>query len=145
MPRENKDRRIITNDLLKSQETIIFYEAPHRLLDTLTYLLDTFGNRRIAVCRELTKVYQEIYRGTLSEAVNYFVENKPRGEFVLVLEGKRLEEIKEEKRETWANLSIEEHILKYMNDGINKKEAIKLVAKERELPKNEVYKFSTNI
>ncbi|AGX45293.1 16S rRNA (cytidine(1402)-2'-O)-methyltransferase [Clostridium saccharobutylicum] len=145
LPRENKDRRIITNDLLKSQETIIFYEAPHRLLDTLTYLLDTFGNRRIAVCRELTKVYQEIYRGTLSEAVNYFVENKPRGEFVLVLEGKRLEEIKEEKRETWANLSIEEHILKYMNDGINKKEAIKLVAKERELPKNEVYKFSTNI
>ncbi|NSA20378.1 16S rRNA C1402 (ribose-2'-O) methylase RsmI [Clostridium saccharobutylicum] len=73
------------------------------------------------------------------------MENKPRGEFVLVLEGKRLEEIKEEKRETWANLSIEEHILKYMNDGINKKEAIKLVAKERELPKNEVYKFSTNI
>ena len=145
LPRENKDRRIITDELLKSQETIIFYEAPHRLLDTLTYLLDTFGNRRIAVCRELTKVYQEIYRGTLSEAVNYFVENKPRGEFVLVLEGKRLEEIKEEKRETWANLSIEEHILKYMNDGINKKEAIKLVAKERELPKNEVYKFSTNI
>lgn len=145
LPRENKDRRIITDELLRSQETIIFYEAPHRLLDTLTYLLDTFGDRRIAVCRELTKVYQEIYRATLSEAMNYFMENKPRGEFVLVLEGKRLEEIKEEKRETWANLSIEEHILKYMNDGINKKEAIKLVAKDRELPKNEVYKFSTNI
>lgn len=145
LPRENKDRRIVTDELLKSQETIIFYEAPHRLLDTLTYLLDTFGNRRIAVCRELTKVYQEIYRATLSEAMNYFMENKPRGEFVLVLEGKKLEEIKEEKRETWANLSIEEHILKYMNDGINKKEAIKLVAKDRELPKNEVYKFSTNI
>lgn len=145
LPRENKERKIITNELLQSQETIIFYEAPHRLIDTLTFLLETFGDRKIAVCRELTKVYEEIYRSTLKEAVQYFVENRPRGEFVLVLEGKRLEEIKEAQRETWINLSIEEHILKYINNGINKKEAIKLVAKERELPKSEVYKFSTNI
>ena len=77
--------------------------------------------------------------------MQYFEEKKPRGEFVLVLEGKKIEDIKEEQRETWINLSIEEHIMKYVNDGINKKEAIKLVAKERELPKSEVYKFSTNI
>ncbi|MFL0164036.1 16S rRNA (cytidine(1402)-2'-O)-methyltransferase [Candidatus Clostridium helianthi] len=145
LPRENKERKIVTNQLLQSQETIIFYEAPHRLIDTLEYLLDTFGDRKIAVCRELTKIYQEIYRGTLKEAVKYFLENKPRGEFVLVLEGKRLEEIKEEQREEWIHLSIEEHIVKYINGGASKKEAIKLVAKERELPKNEVYKFSTNI
>lgn len=145
LPRENKERKIITDELLNSQETLIFYEAPHRLLDTLSYLLDTFGDRNIAVCRELTKLYQEIFRGKLSEAVNHFVDNKPRGEFVLVLEGKKLEDIKEEKKQEWVNLSIEEHILKYMNEGINKKEAIKLVAKDRELPKNEVYKFSTNI
>lgn len=145
LPRENKERKIITNELLQSQETMIFYEAPHRLIDTLTFLLETFGDRKIAVCRELTKIYEEIYRSSLKEAVQYFVENKPRGEFVLVLEGKKLEEIKEEKRETWINLSIEEHILKYISDGVNKKEAIKLVAKERELPKSEVYKFSTNI
>lgn len=145
LPRENKERKIITDELLKSQETLIFYEAPHRLLDTLTYLLDTFGNRRIAVCRELTKIYEEIYRGNLKEALEYFIENRPRGEFVLVLEGKKLEEIKEEKREEWINLSIEEHIVKYIKDGISKKDAIKLVAKERELPKSEVYKFSTNI
>lgn len=145
LPRENKERKIITDELLKSQETLIFYEAPHRLLDTLTYLLDTFGNRRIAVCRELTKIYEEIYRGNLKEALGYFIENRPRGEFVLVLEGKKLEEIKEEKREEWINLSIEEHIVKYIKDGISKKDAIKLVAKERELPKSEVYKFSTNI
>lgn len=77
--------------------------------------------------------------------MNYFVENKFRGEFVFVLEGKRLEEIKEEKREIWVNLFIEEYILKYMNDGINKKEVIKFVVKERELFKNEVYKFLINI
>lgn len=145
LPRENKERKIITEKLLQSQETIIFYEAPHRLLDTLAFLLDVFGDRRIAVCRELTKIYQEIYRGTIKEAVQYFTGNKPRGEFVLVLEGKTLEEIKEEQRETWADLSIEDHIRKHINEGMNKKEAIKLVAKERELPKNQVYKFSTNI
>lgn len=145
LPRENKDRKVIADELLQSQETLIFYEAPHRLIDTLTFLLEMFGDRKIAVCRELTKIYEEIYRGTLKQAVQYFIENKPRGEFVLILEGKKLEDIKEEKKEAWISLSIEEHILKYMNDGINKKEAIKLVAKERELPKSEVYKFSTNI
>lgn len=145
LPRENKERKVITDELLNSQETLIFYEAPHRLLDTLSYLLDTFGDRNIAVCRELTKLYQEIFRGKLSEAIQHFVDNKPRGEFVLVLEGKKLEDIKEEKKQEWINLSIEEHILKYIKDGINKKEAIKLVAKDRELPKSEVYKFSTNI
>ena len=145
LPRENKDRKIITDELLQSQETLIFYEAPHRLIDTLTFLLDAFGDRKIAVCRELTKIYQEIYRGNIKEAIQYFIEKKPRGEFVLVLEGKKLEDIKQEKKEAWINLSIEEHILKYINDGTNKKDAIKLVAKERELPKSEVYKFSTNI
>lgn len=145
LPRENKEKRIITDELLNSQETLIFYEAPHRLLDTLSYLIDVFGNRKIAVCRELTKLYEEIFRGDLSSAVQYFIKNKPRGEFVLVLEGKRIEDIKEEKKQEWINLSIEAHILKYIKDGISKKEAIKLVAKDRELPKSEVYKFSTNI
>lgn len=145
LPRENKDRRVITDELLNSQETLIFYEAPHRLLDTLSYLMEVFGDRKIAVCRELTKLYEEIFRGNLSDAIQNFVNNKPRGEFVLVLEGKKIEDIKEEKKQEWINLSIEDHILKYIKDGINKKEAIKLVAKDRELPKSEVYKFSTNI
>ncbi|GMM65458.1 ribosomal RNA small subunit methyltransferase I [Clostridium butyricum] len=90
LPRENKDRRVITDELLNSQETLIFYEAPHRLLDTLSYLMDVFGDRKIAVCRELTKLYEEIFRGNLSGAIQNFVNNKPRGEFVLVLEGKKL-------------------------------------------------------
>ena len=145
LPRENKERKLVTNELLNCQETLIFYEAPHRLLDTLSFLLDVFGDRKIAVCRELTKLYEQIYRGTLSEALKHFIENKPRGEFVLVLEGKSIEDIKQEKIDTWIDLSIEEHILKYMNNGIKKKEAIKMVAKDRELPKSEVYKFSTNL
>ena len=129
LPRENKDRRVITDELLNSQETLIFYEAPHRLLDTLSYLMDVFGDRKIAVCRELTKLYEEIFRGNLSDAIQNFVNNKPRGEFVLVLEGKKIEDIKEEKKQEWINLSIEDHILKYIKDGINKKEAIKTCRK----------------
>lgn len=145
LPRENKERRIIMDELINNQDTIIFYEAPHRLLDTLKFLLEGFGNRKIAVCRELTKIYEEIYRGSLNKAIEHFEKNRPRGEFVLVLEGKNIQEIKEEKKEAWINLSIEEHIVQYINNGMTKKEAIKLVAKDREIPKNEIYKYSINI
>ena len=145
LPRENKERKPIIQDIINCQETIILYEAPHRLLDTLSFLLSNLGDRKIAVCRELTKLYEEIYRGSISESVNYFQVNKPRGEFVLVIEGKRIEDIEEEKKSIWIDLSIEEHILSYINNGISKKEAIKIVAKDRNLPKNEIYKFSTDL
>lgn len=145
LPRENKERKPIIQDIINCQETIIFYEAPHRLLDTLSFLLNNLGDRKIAVCRELTKLYEEIYRGTISESIDYFQVNKPRGEFVLIIEGRRIEDIEEEKKSAWIDLSIEEHILSYINNGMSKKEAIKTVAKDRNLPKNEVYKFSTNL
>ena len=145
LPRENKERKPIIQDIINCQETIILYEAPHRLLDTLSFLLSNLGDRKIAVCRELTKLYEEIYRGSISESVNYFQVNKPRGEFVLVIDGKRIEDIEEEKKSIWIDLSIEEHILSYINNGISKKEAIKMVAKDRNLPKNEIYKFSTDL
>lgn len=145
LPRENKERKPIIEELMNYQETLIFYEAPHRLLDTLGFLYDNLGNRKIAVCRELTKLYEEIYRGNINEAINYFKINKPRGEFVLIIEGKKIEEIEEEKKSQWIDLTVEEHILSYMNNGISKKDAIKKVAKDRNLPKNEVYKFSTNL
>lgn len=145
LPRENKERKPIIQDIINCQETIILYEAPHRLLDTLSFLLSNLGDRKIAVCRELTKLYEEIYRGSISESVNYFQVNKPRGEFVLVIEGKRIEDIEEEKKSIWIDLRIEEHILSYINNGISKKEAIKMVAKDRNLPKNEIYKFSTDL
>lgn len=145
LPRENKERKPIIKEIKNYIDTLIFYEAPHRLLDTLQFLNENLGNRNIAVCRELTKLYQEIFRGTIEGSIKYFTANRPRGEFVLVVEGKKIEEIEQEKRSVWENLSIEEHILMYMKQDINKKDAIKKVAKDRNLPKNEVYKYSTNI
>lgn len=145
LPRENKERKPIIEEMKNYIDTLIFYEAPHRLLDTLQFLNENLGNRNIAVCRELTKLYQEIFRGTIEQSIKYFTANRPRGEFVLVVEGKRIEEIEQEKRSVWENLSVEEHILMYMKQDINKKDAIKKVAKDRNLPKNEVYKCSTNI
>ena len=145
LPRENKERKPIIEEIKNVRDTIIFYEAPHRLLNTLEYLKENLGDRKIALCRELTKLHEEIYRGNISEGIEYFVENRPRGEFVLVIEGKSDESIKAEKEELWNSLTIEEHLIKTIESGIDKKEAIKLVAKERGIAKKEVYKYSTNL
>lgn len=145
LPRENKDRKIIIEEIINAKETLVFYEAPHRLLDTLNYLKVSLGNRKIAACRELTKLHEEIVRGSIEECINHFVEKRPRGEFVLVVEGKSEETIKAEKEALWSDLTIEEHILRNIESGIDKKQAIKIVAKERNLPKSEVYKHSTEL
>lgn len=145
LPRENKDRIPVIEEVKNARDTLIFYEAPHRLLNTLSFLLDNLGNRSIAACRELTKLHEEIFRGSITESINYFTENRPRGEFVLVISGKSDEDIKIEKESQWIDLSIEEHLEKVISEGINKKEAIKLVAKERGLAKKDVYKYSTNL
>lgn len=145
LPRENKDRKPLIEDLKNRKETLIFYEAPHRILNTIQFLYDNLGNRKVALCRELTKLYEEIKRFTLEEAVEFYKDNSPRGEFVIVVEGKSDEEIFKEEKEKWEDLSIEEHIKKYMVEGLNKKDAIKKVAKDRKLPKNEIYKHSLNL
>ncbi len=145
LPRENKDRNPVIDEVKNVRDTIIFYEAPHRLLNTLEYLKENLGDRKIAVCRELTKLHEEIYRGKLSEAIEFFTEGRPRGEFVLVIEGKSDETIKAEKEAKWNSLSIEEHLIKVIEEGFDKKEAIKIVAKERGLAKKEVYKYSTEL
>jgi 16S rRNA (cytidine1402-2'-O)-methyltransferase len=145
LPRENKDRKPIIDDLVNRTETLIFYEAPHRILNTLEFLHENLGDRKIAICRELTKMYEDIIRMTLGEAIEYYKEISPRGEYVLVLEGKSLEELQEEERSKWNNLSVEEHIKTYIEEGFSKKDAIKKVAKDREMPKSEVYKYSINI
>lgn len=145
LPRENKDRNPIIDELKDIRDTIIFYEAPHRLINTLEYIKDNLGDRKIAICRELTKLHEEIYRGNISEAINFFNEFRPRGEFVLVIEGKSDKDIKAEQEEKWNSLSIEEHLIKTIESGIDKKEAIKIVAKERGLAKKEVYKYSINL
>ncbi len=145
LPRENKDRNPIIEEVKNVRDTLIFYEAPHRLLNTLDYMRDNLGDRKIAICRELTKLHEEIYRGKISDAINFFNEVRPRGEFVLVIEGKPEEEIRAEKESKWSGLSIEEHLIKTIESGIDKKEAIKIVAKERGLAKKEVYRYSTNL
>lgn len=145
LPRENKDRKPIIEDLKDRTETLIFYEAPHRLLDTLEFLEEHLGDRKISICRELTKLHEEILRLPLSDAVKYYTENSPRGEYVLVVEGKSQEEIMKEAQAEWDNLSVEEHIKKYIEEGLSKKDAIKKVAKDRNLPKSEIYRYSLEL
>lgn len=145
MSRENKERKDVLEGLANRTETIIFYEAPHRIKATLKYLYETFGNRNIAICRELTKLHETILRGSLEECIQYYEDNDPRGEYVLVVDGKSKEEIIIENRAKWEDMSIEEHIIQYMNEGKDKKEAIKLVAKERGLHKSEIYKHSLDL
>ena len=145
LPRENKEKKEFVESLKDRRETIIFYESPYRVIDTLTFLKENFGNRNIAVCRELTKLHEEIYRGSLEEAIYYFNDNIPKGEFVLVLQGKSLEEIRNENVAKWEDMSIKDHIIYFINQGMSKKDAIKQVSKDRELPKSEVYKHSIEI
>ena len=145
LPRENKDRNPVIEEIKNVRDTIIIYEAPHRLLSTLEFLLEKLGDRKISACRELTKLHEEIYRNSISKTIEYFNLNRPRGEFVLVIEGKTDEEIKAEKEALWSDLTIEEHLVKVIEMGIDKKEAIKIVSKERGIPKKEVYKYSTEL
>ncbi|KXZ40633.1 16S rRNA (cytidine1402-2'-O)-methyltransferase [Alkalithermobacter thermoalcaliphilus JW-YL-7 = DSM 7308] len=138
LERDKSSRKKQLEKLKYEQRTIIFYESPHRLKSTLEDIAKTFGeDRNIAICRELTKKYEEYIRSDLKTALEIFSDRQVKGEFVLVLEG-----FKGEKEEIniYENLSIKEYVVKLMNDGIRKKDAIKQVAKERNLPKNEVYK-----
>jgi 16S rRNA (cytidine1402-2'-O)-methyltransferase len=145
LPTDNKSRRERFESLENEERTIIFYEAPHKLQRTLVDLYETFGNRKIALCRELTKKHEEIMRCTLSDAVEDFKDKKPLGEFVLVMEGKDKQESEKERLEQLEELPIEQHIRMLMEKGLTKKDAIKEVAKERKLPKAEVYKHSLTI
>lgn len=139
LPRDKKERSQVLNQLVNETRTIIIYEAPHHLVKTLEELLDTLGNRKIAICRELTKRYEEKNLTTLEDAIRYYEENEPRGEYVLVLEGKTFEELAEEEKKSWESMSLEEHMAVYENQGVNRKEAMKLVAKDRGISKRDVY------
>ena len=136
----NKNERFSRlNEIKGDRRTTIFYEAPHKLKKTLEDIFEVFGERKISLCRELTKINEEVIRTTLSGAISYYSENEPRGEYVLVIEGCDDEAIKESA--FWASMTIEEHVQYYVDDGLKKMDAIKAVAKDRDLPKNEVYKI----
>ncbi|WP_392486838.1 16S rRNA (cytidine(1402)-2'-O)-methyltransferase [Haloimpatiens sp. FM7315] len=145
LPRENKDRKEFIEDIIDRRETLIFYEAPHRLKKTLSFMKENLGNRRISICRELTKLHEQILRYSMDDAICYYENNEPKGEFVLIVEGKSLEDIEKENQKIWEELTIEEHIKKYISEGLSKKDAIKKTSKDRGLPKSEVYRYSLDI
>lgn len=140
LDRKKSKREEHLESIKSDSRTLIFYESPHRLKKTLKSLLKVLGNRKISISRELTKKYEETLRFSLEEALEYYQTNESRGEFVLIVEG-AIEEVKAEV----FDLSIEEHIIQLMDEGVRKKKAIKEVAKIRGLKKNEVYKKSFNI
>lgn len=139
LPKDKKEKAMVLSELEKETRTIIIYEAPHRLLKTLKELLQVLGNRQITLCRELTKRYEEADKTTIEQAIEKYTQNEARGEFVLVIEGKTQEEIQEENKQKWESMSIEEHVEYYVNQGNDKKTAMKLVAKDRGVSKRDIY------
>ncbi|MCR5624925.1 MAG: 16S rRNA (cytidine(1402)-2'-O)-methyltransferase [Lachnospiraceae bacterium] len=139
LPRDKKERTRVLTELKNETRTIIIYEAPHHLKNTLKDLFESLGDREISLCRELTKIHEERLIFKLSEAINYYNENDPRGEYVLVIRGKSFEELETEARASWENMELNEHMQLYLDRGMDKKTAMKQVAKDRGISKREVY------
>ena len=139
LPADKKERQAVLQELPEETRTLILYEAPHRLRKTLEELYQTLGNRRMTICRELTKKYETAFRTNLEEAIRHYKTEEPRGEYVLVIEGKKQEELQKERQEAWKEMSLEEHMKFYEAQGTPRKEAMRLVAKDRGLSKREVY------
>lgn len=139
LPADKKERKFILEELQKETRTIILYEAPHHLKKTLAELLAELGDRRVTLCRELTKKFETVIATTLEGAVSYYKENEPKGEYVLVLEGFDRKKLIESKQGEWEKLSIEEHMGIYEKQGMERKEAMKKVAADRGISKREVY------
>lgn len=141
LPADKKERKEILGELKSETRTIILYEAPHHLVKTLTELSESLGDRKITLCRELTKKFETILPTTLSAALQKYGEEEPRGEYVLVLEGKSREEKKQEAIAAWETMSIEEHMALYEKEGLDAKEAMKCVARDRGVGKREIYEY----
>ena len=141
LPRNKKQRVEVLERLVDESRTTVFYEAPHHLVDTLDSIYKTVGDRNIAVARELTKKHETVNRGTVGKVLEYFKENEPKGEFVLVLEGKDKEKIKEDKIASFEEMTIEEHFNMYIEQGMSEKDAMKQVAKDRGIGKRDVYAY----
>ncbi len=141
LPADKKERKAVLEDLQKESRTILLYEAPHHLLRTLTELYEALGERRLTLCRELTKKFEEVTPTTLGNALAMFETQPPRGEYVLVVEGKSLLEFRRQEELSWQEISIEAHMAQYEAQGIDHKEAMKRVAKDRGISKREVYQY----
>lgn len=141
LPTDKKERAMVLDEMERETRTIIMYEAPHRLKKTLAELLQKLGDRNITLCKELTKKHENAFLTTISQAVEYYENNEPRGEFVLVIEGKKQEDIIREQQQRWEEISIEEHMEIYLEQNLSKKDAMKAVAKDRGISKREVYQY----
>lgn len=139
LPSDKKERRMILEELKCETRTIVLHEAPHHLIKTLNDLFDVLGDRRISVCKEITKKYENVHRFTIKDAISYYEDNPPRGEYVLVIEGADVKEIEKEKQKQWDEITIEAHLSIYLDKGMDKKEAMKAVAKDRGISKRDVY------
>ena len=140
LPADKKERRYILTQLQREERTTILYEAPHHLRGTLQELYDNLGDRRITLCRELTKKFEEALPMTLASAIEYYGENEPRGEYVLVLEGADRAALEEEKRRNFEEMTLEEHMALYTDQGLSRKDAMKKVAADRGVSKRDIYK-----
>ena len=141
LPVDKKERQAILGELKEETRTMILYEAPHRLVRTLRELQEVFGgDRKLTVCRELTKKHETAFQTTFEEAVGYYESTEPKGECVLLVEGKSREQIRQEAVDKWEEMSLSEHMDYYTGQGIDKKEAMKRVAKDRGMAKRDVYK-----
>lgn len=140
LPTDKKEREAVFQEMESETRTIVMYEAPHRLVKTLKLLAEHLGSeRKITVCRELTKRHETAFRSTIAEASAYYEVNDPKGECVLVIEGRSREEMRMEAQARWEEMSVEEHMEHYLSQGIGKKDAMKRVAKDRGVPKREIY------
>ena len=139
LPTDKKERRAVLEELKTETRTSIIYEAPHRLVKTLQELLNELGDRKITVCKELTKKHEIGFETTLKEAVPYYEQNEPRGEYVLVLEGCSRQQMEQEAQDAWKEMSLGDHMKLYEEQGMNRKDAMKQVAKDRGVGKREIY------
>ena len=139
LPSDKKERQAVLTELVDETRTIILYEAPHRLLKTLRELRDTLGNRKMTLCRELTKKHETAFASTIDDILKFYETQEPKGECVLVIEGRSRTELLAEERARFEELSIEEHMQQYLDQGMDKKEAMKAVAKDRGVSKRDIY------
>lgn len=139
LPSDKKERQQVLEELKNDTRTVICYEAPHRLVKTLKELLEALGDRRITICRELTKKHETVFATTIEDALAYYDVQEPKGECVMVIEGKSREEIRSEEKARWEEMSMEEHMELYLGQGMDKKSAMKQVAKDRDIGKRDVY------
>lgn len=139
LPKDKKERAVILKELAQESRTMIIYEAPHHLVKTLEELYEALGNRTLTICKELTKKHENTTKTTFEEVLTYYNDNEPRGEYVLVIEGKTLKTKEKEEQAAWESMSVEDHMAYYESQGVDRKEAMKLVAKDRGVSKRDIY------